>query len=492
VGEWIGIGLPLRHGIHSFFLIFRVTPYLIQAMSTVARLSREILVPGSLEYISVGSAITRSDTPDDGLSVFVIPASEWKLIGKEAAMKIKEGTAVIIRVSEDHAKFMQVSSLLIVGTILFDLDSDDNNFSLYVNLATDTSSELLLVPEDIPVEWVDAWTSNGVGGSHGQPVYDAISNPGAPAITQDETREANPPSPPQQPVPPAAEEEADDEDDEEEEEEEEEEAECEGCGRIVSESEIHEDGSCCVHCRASCEICHDVFSREDLADNGRVCADCAVLCEHCDRFFHPSNVTNSLCAECRRQYRECAECHEYRHEEDMIGDVCDDCAEYCEICDEGYPPNQVTDGICISCRRQHFSICTVCGESVSNDDMLPDGACYNCGVECKWCGEGYHPRNINSDGFCETCMMLLQRCDECGKFKERSALTQGACEDCLVTCKHCGERCAPVNLGAEGICGDCMLTSSPCARCGSRVDVANLNADMVCENCETAASRKRR
>jgi ribosomal protein L12E/L44/L45/RPP1/RPP2 len=490
VGEWLGVGLLLRYKIHPFFLIFRVTRRFVQGLSDIVRIAREINVPGSLEYVSIGSESPGGGEPDDGLSTFVIPASEWKLIGKEAAAKIKEGEVVVIRVSEDHAKFMQVSSLPMTGPIIFELDNDDDKFTLYINLAHDTSGgELLVVPNDIPVEWVDAWTSNGVGGSHGQLVCDAISNPGAPAITQDEAREANPPSPPQQPAPPAAEEEADDEDDEEEEEEE---AECEGCGRIVSESEIHEDGSCCVHCRASCEICHGDFSREDLADNGRVCADCAALCDHCDRFFHPSNVTNSLCVECRRQHRECVECHGYHHEEDMIGDVCENCAEYCEICDEGYPPNQVTDGICISCRRQHFSICNVCGESVSNDDILPDGACYDCGVECQWCGELYHPRNINSDGFCETCMTLLQRCDECGKFKERSALTQGACEDCLVSCKHCGERCAPVYLGAEGICGDCMLTSSPCAQCGSRVDVANLNADMVCENCETAASRNRR
>lgn len=421
--EWVGFGCFIRHGIHPYFLLVELTPSIIQGLKRIMEQAQGIDGEDGLENVILSASAAYVDEAD--YNVFVVPASDWKLIGKDAAMHMWQENQVLIRVSTDHAQYMKLASIDMSPGLSFETKSDDTSFDICVQLCDDDDDvSMLYATNALFKEWIEHWAEHGVAGSHGQTIADAIAAPQAPPVSAPQQEGAgrsentNPPLPPQ-PIVPVAEEEED----------------CVSCGESFPLSLLRDD--ICPQCGAECEVCNEFFDREDMVDDDRVCEDCAHHCRHCNEYFHS---------------------------------------------------NSLVDDLCHDCRESSFTQCAACSRFIDNDEMLDD-VCEDCAVLCKHCEDSYAPSRINSDGFCESCADAVAKCVTCGEFRSKDQMSEdGACEDCSVACCFCDTLHAPANL-SDDICGDCMVTTAHCADCGERCAMVELNAAMLCANCQTAVTQ---
>ena len=444
VREWIGFGCLIRHDIHPYFLLVQLTRPIVQSLNTILEQIEQLEVPADgLDNVTLSASSSIIDSMSK--AVFVIPTVDWKLIGKEAAQRMWSDTPTIIRVSEDHAEYMKLSSICADPCVFFEIDALELEFELCIKLdkAFD-DTELIYASIMLQPSWIIEWGTNGVGGYNGQSISDAVQHPGAPPIvdepqasTTEATETVNPPLPPQPPTQVV------------EVEEEEEEVACDECGVGFPISRLV-NGLCYI-CGITCETCNEFVARSDMSTDMRVCTDCAVRCEDCDEYFHP---------------------------------------------------NSIVAGICLSCRSEYYTECLICHTLTPIEDSI-NGVCHSCVVECNFCGDCFNPNDINSDGFCVSCAEELVKCVVCLQFEHNSEImVDGACSSCIVACKHCGEAHAPSNLNVDGICGECMVYTACCSECDTRFDMTKLNDSLICVDCraqlveqivaEPATKRRRR
>jgi hypothetical protein len=444
VREWIGFGCLIRHDIHPYFLLVQLTRPIVQSLNTILEQIGQLEVPDDgLDNITLSAS---SSIHMDSMSkaVFVIPTVDWKLIGKEAAQRMWRNTPTIIRVSEDHAEYMKLSSVCADSCVFFEIGANELEFELCIKLdeAFDAPA-IIYAPITLQSSWIIEWGDNGVGGYNGQSISEAVQHPGTPPIVDEPqaspteaTESVNPPLPPQPPTQVV------------EVEEEEEEVACYECSVEFPISQLVND--LCNICGTTCETCNEFVARSNMSTDMRVCMGCSVCCVDCHYYFHPDSVVA---------------------------------------------------GICPSCRREFYTECRICHTLVSLDEDI-SGVCPDCVVECDFCGDRFSPNDINSDGFCFPCASELVKCVVCLKFEHNSDMVDGACLNCTVVCQHCGETNAPSNLNVDGICGECMVYTACCSECGTRLDMTELNDSLICANCraqlveqivaEPATKRRRR
>lgn len=331
VNDWVGLGVynpSAEDGGH--FLLLRMDEKIIKALVLLRDQARELYDSRS-SFSELGisatdvTAVYETDHAD--LEAFVVPFSEWKLIGKEACELMRnEGATVVLRFSTDHMPYVKLSSY--AGIDYLDLragcDCGYDDIEIHVcakSYSKEEYTDVMLMSG----ARVNALTSSSVvTGAHGSMFNED-------AITASDTTE------PTAPVP-----------------NEDGEIRCRLCGTLFDPDDYDlADSTACEDCHTSCDYCDDYFPTDQVNDEG-YCTSCArqfIACAHCGDMAHEDDMEDGLCDYCSTRVSRCEGCDEFCETEDLVEGYCDGCCDVCSRCGEPMAPAGGEE-MCASCRHE--------------------------------------------------------------------------------------------------------------------------------------------